>query len=299
MKGIILAGGFGTRLYPLTTIISKHLLPIYDKPLIYYPLSILMIAGIKDILIISTKDDIPTYQKLLGDGSKIGLSLHYAVQDSPNGIPEAFLIGEKFIENDSVALILGDNIFYGQILSKILLRSISKLDGATVFAIYSKHPKDFGVLGFGKNSEILSIEEKPKKPKSNFIVPGLYLYDNSVVELTKQLKPSARGELEITDLNVLYLKQKKLHVQFFGRGIAWFDTGTHNSLLEASQFISTVQNQQGLYVACIEEIAFNLGYIDEKQLRLLARGLQKTDYGKYLLNLSSGQAKYPSVEDFI
>jgi glucose-1-phosphate thymidylyltransferase len=293
MKGIILAGGYGTRLYPLTKIISKHLLPIYDKPLIYYPLSILMIACIKDILIISTKEDISMYSKLLGDGSKLGISIQYDVQEFPNGIPEAFLIGEKFIGNDDVVLILGDNIFYGQILSKTLLNAISTLKDATIFGIYSKNPKAFGVLEFDKHGGIISIEEKPKKPKSNFIVPGLYLYNNNVIEMTKQLKLSKRGELEITDLNQLYLKQKSVQVLLFGRGIAWFDTGTHNSLLEASQFISTVQNQQGLYIACIEEIAFNLGYIDAKQLKYLAKGLQNTDYGKYLLSLASGKTKYP------
>jgi glucose-1-phosphate thymidylyltransferase len=296
MKGIVLAGGFGTRLYPLTTVVSKHLLPIYDKPLIYYPLSVLMIAGIKDFLIISTNEDIPMYKKLLGDGSKIGISIQYAIQEFPGGIPEAFIIGERFIGSDNVALILGDNIFYGQIVSKTLLHAIANLTGATIFGMYHKNPNGFGVLGFDKHGSVISIEEKPKKPKSHFIVPGLYLYNNDVVNIAKQLNPSARGELEITDLNNVYLKQKRLQVQFLGRGIAWFDTGTHNSMLEASQFISMVQNQQGLYIACLEEIAFNMGYISVDHLQALAYELKNTEYGNYLLMLVTGQTKYPVIQ---
>ena len=290
MKGIILAGGFGTRLYPLTKVISKHLLPVYDKPLIYYPLSVLMLAGIREILIISTEPDIPRYRELLGDGTQIGLSFQYAAQGRPNGLPEAFLIGEKFIGKDSVALILGDNIFYGQTLSKILGDIVMDQKGATIFGIYAKNPKPFGVIEFDKNGNVISIEEKPKKPKSNFVVPGLYFYDNNVIPMTKQLKPSARGELEISELNQMYLNKKNLNVRLLGRGMAWFDAGTHDSLLEAAHFIATIQNRQGLYIACIEEIAFNFGYIDARQLRFLAHGLKNTDYGKYLITLASGKS---------
>jgi glucose-1-phosphate thymidylyltransferase len=290
MKGIILAGGYGTRLYPLTKIISKHLLPVYDKPLIYYPLSILMIAGIKDILIISTQQDIEKYKKLFGNGSNIGISLQYEVQDSPNGIPEAFIIGEKFIGKDNVALVLGDNILYGQTLSTILRDASTEKDGATIFGIYDKDPKSFGVIGFDKSGKVSSIEEKPNHPKSHFIIPGLYFYNNDVILLAKQLKPSKRGELEISDINQRYLKMGKLKVKILGRGMTWFDTGTHNSLLEASQFISTVQNKQGLYIACIEEIAYYNGYISLSQLSELAKDLKNTDYGKYLMSIVSGEA---------
>lgn len=291
MRGIILAGGSGTRLYPLTKVISKHLIPVYDKPLIYYPLSILMIAGIKDILIISTLSDIQKYHELLGTGNQLGINLDYAVQESPNGLPEAFIIGEKFIGKDSVALILGDNIFYGQTLSKILQEAVHEHKGATIFGIYDKTPERFGVLEFDENGNVVAIEEKPQSPKSHFVVPGLYFYDNKVISLAKQLKPSSRGELEISDLNQIYLKNKELTVKILGRGMAWFDAGTHNSLLEASQFIATVQNRQGLYIACIEEIAFNYGYINAKQLEVLAHDLKNTDYGKYLLTLASGTTK--------
>jgi len=289
MKGIILAGGYGTRLYPLTKVISKHLLPVYDKPLIYYPLSVLMLAGIKDILIISTTDDIPKYQHLFGNGTQIGLSIKYDEQENPNGLPEAFILGEDFIGNDDVALILGDNIFYGQTLSKILQDTVKDHSGATIFGVYTKNPKPFGVIEFDKSGRVISIEEKPKKPKSNYIVPGLYFYDNEVVTLAKKLKPSKRGELEISDLNTVYLKKGTLNVKLFGRGMAWFDSGTHDSLLEAAHFIATIQNRQGLYIACIEEIAYNWGYIDARQLKHLGQEQKNTDYGKYLLGLCSAR----------
>jgi glucose-1-phosphate thymidylyltransferase len=287
MKGIILAGGFGTRLYPLTKVLSKHLLPVYDKPLIYYSLSVLMLAGIRDILIISTPQDIPRYRELLGAGTQLGLSFKYAAQDKPSGLPEAFIIGEKFIGKENVALILGDNIFYGQTLSKILRDAVTVQRGATIFGIYTKNPKPFGVIEFDKKGNVIAIEEKPKKPKSNFVVPGLYFYDNDVIAMAKQLKISPRGELEISELNEMYLKKGKLNVKLFGRGMAWFDSGTHDSLLEAAHFIATIQNRQGLYIACIEEIAFNSGYINARQLRSLAHGLRNTDYGKYLLTLAT------------
>jgi glucose-1-phosphate thymidylyltransferase len=289
MKGIILAGGSGTRLYPLTKVISKHLLPVYDKPLIYYPLSVLMLAGIREIMIISTQQDILKYQHLFGDGSQIGLTIQYATQDHPQGLPEAFIIGENFIRDDDVALILGDNIFYGQTLSKILQDTVNNHNGATIFGIYAKNPKQFGVIEFDKTGKVISIEEKPKKPKSNFVVPGLYFYDNDVISIAKTLKPSKRGELEISDLNGIYLKKRRLTVKLFGRGMAWFDSGTHDSLLEAAHFIATIQNRQGLYIACIEEIAYNFGYINSTQLRALAHEQRNTEYGKYLLGLCCGK----------
>lgn len=289
MKGIILAGGYGTRMYPLTKIISKHLLPIYDKPLIYYPMSSLLIAGIKDILIISTKQDILNYKKLFGDGSQLGISIQYEIQNKAGGIPEAFIIGKKFIGDDSVALILGDNIFYSQILSKLLYEAANRKSGATIFGVYNKSPKDFGVLGFNAMGKVISIEEKPENPRSNYVVPGLYFYDNDVINIVKKLKPSSRGELEITDLNKIYLNQGKLNVKILGRGTAWFDAGTHDWMLEASQFISTIQRSQGLYIACLEEIVFNAGYIDSKQLQKLAIGLKGTDYGKYLKMIADGK----------
>jgi glucose-1-phosphate thymidylyltransferase len=289
MKGIILAGGSGTRLYPLTKVISKHLLPVYDKPLIYYPLSVLMLAGIREILIISTQQDILKYQHLFGDGNQIGLTIQYATQDHPQGLPEAFIIGENFIRDDDVALILGDNIFYGQTLSKILQDTVNNHKGATIFGIYAKNPKPFGVIEFDKTGKVISIEEKPKKPKSNFVVPGLYFYDNDVISIAKDLKPSKRGELEISDLNTEYLKKGKLNVKLFGRGMAWFDSGSHDSLLEAAYFIATIQNRQGLYIACIEEIAYNFGYITSTQIRALAHEQRNTDYGKYLLGLCCGK----------
>ena len=289
MKGIILAGGKGTRLYPMTQVVSKQLLPIYDKPLIYYPMSSLMMAGIKEILIISTTHDLLRYFELFGDGSQLGISIKYATQDKPGGIPEAFIIGEDFIGKDSVALILGDNIFYSQILSKLLYDAAMNEKGATIFGVYNKSPKDFGVLGFNRHGQVTSIEEKPENPKSNYVIPGLYFYDNDVIEMSKKLKPSSRNELEVTDLNKMYLSQGKLRVKILGRGAAWFDAGTHDWLLEASQFISTIQNRQGLYIACLEEIAFNLGYIDVHQLRGLAHGLKGNDYGNYLRMIADGK----------
>lgn len=286
MKGIILAGGSGTRLYPLTRVISKQMLPIYDKPMIYYPLSVLMFAGIKEILIISTPQDLPLYQQLLGDGQEIGLSLQYAVQQQPNGLAEAFIIGEEFIGNDSVALILGDNIFFGQGFPSILQRVAQRKNGATVFGYRVKDPERFGVIEFDDQQQVLSIEEKPKKPKSNFAATGLYFYDNDVIQIAKSIKPSARGELEITDINKTYLEKKKLHVELLGRGFAWLDTGTHESLLEASVFIETVEKRQGFKVACLEEIAYRMKYITKSELIELAQPLLKNDYGQYLLDIA-------------
>ncbi len=285
MKGIILAGGSGTRLYPVTKNISKQLLPIYDKPMIYYPLSILMLAGIRDILIISTPKDLSKFIELFGDGKQFGINLSYKEQSNPNGIAEAFIIGEDFIKSDNVALILGDNIFYGHGLVPKLKNCINKKTGATIFGYQVKDPHRFGVVEFDKNLNVISIEEKPIKPKSNFAVTGLYFYDNSVVKFAKTLKPSNRGELEITDINNLYLKDNNLTVELLGRGFAWLDTGTHDSLLEASQFVQTIEHRQGYKVACIEEIAYNNKWIDENMLIELAKPLLKTDYGKYLMDL--------------
>lgn len=288
MKGIILAGGSGTRLYPITKAISKQIIPVYDKPMIYYPLSVLMLAGIKEILVISTPRDIKVFQELFGDGSFIGLSLTYAVQDQPNGLAEAFIIGESFIGDDSVALILGDNIFFGQSFGKILFEAAQVSDGAVIFGYYVKNPESYGVIEHNNDGKVLSIEEKPEKPKSNYAVPGLYFYDNTVIEIAKNIKPSARGELEITEVNNVYLKKGKLNVKLLGRGMAWMDTGTHDGMLEASNYVEAMQKRQGLYIACIEEIAFKMGYISKEQLIELAQPLLKTDYGKYLVHIAEG-----------
>jgi len=289
MKGLILAGGSGTRLYPITKSISKQLLPVYDKPMIYYPLSVLMLAGIRDILIISNPEYVNLFKDLLGDGKQIGMNFSYKAQDKPRGIADAFIVGEEFIGNEKVALILGDNIFYGQGFTGILKRAASLEDGAVIFGYYVKDPTSYGVVEFDDKGNVLSLEEKPEHPKSNYAVPGLYFYDNRVVDIAKHLKPSKRGELEITDLNIEYLKMKKLRVELFGRGFAWLDTGTHDALLEASNFVATIQKRQGFYIACIEEIAYRLGYIYEEQLKKLAKPLMKTEYGKYLEEIANSR----------
>lgn len=286
MKGIILAGGAGTRLHPITKAVSKQILPIYDKPMIYYPMSVLMLSGITEILIISTSRDVVTFEELFGDGSDLGLNIKYAVQKAPNGLAEAFIIGEEFIGDDNVALVLGDNIFYGYGFSERLLRAASRKEGATIFGYHVSNPRDFGVVEFDGDNNVVSIEEKPEKPKSNYAVPGLYFYDNEVVEIAKNVKPSARGELEITAVNNEYLRREKLKVELFGRGMAWLDTGTHRGLLDAANFVEAIQTRQGLYVACLEEIAYRKGYITREKLIDLAQPLIKTDYGKYLVNIA-------------
>lgn len=285
MKGIILAGGSGTRLYPVTKAMSKQMVPIYDKPMIYYPMSVLMLAGIKDILIISTERDLPNFKELFKDGSDLGINIEYKVQEKPNGLAEAFIIGEEFIGDDNVAMILGDNIFYGQSFTNILMDAANLKSGALIFGYYVNNPKAFGVVEFDKNWNVVSLEEKPEVPKSRYAVPGLYFYDNTVIEKAKRLQPSDRGELEITDLNRLYMQDGDLKVSLLGRGMAWLDTGTHTSMLKASNFVEAVQNTQGTYIACLEEIAYRKGWIDSEMVRCLAEPLMKTGYGKYLIDI--------------
>ncbi len=288
MKGIILAGGSGTRLYPLTVAISKQIMPIYDKPMIYYPLSTLMLANIRDILIISTERDVGIFEDLLGDGSQLGLSISYAVQKEPNGLAEAFIIGENFIGDDKVALVLGDNIFYGRGFSAVLHEAYMREQGATIFGYYVKNPREYGVVDFDESGKAISIEEKPENPKTHYAVPGLYFYDNDVIKIAKTITPSARGELEITSVNNYYLEHGLLNVELLGRGMAWLDTGSHDSLLKASEFVSSIQKRQGLYISCVEEIAYVKGFIDKEQLIRLAEPLQKTEYGKYLKQVAIG-----------
>lgn len=301
MKGIILAGGSGTRLYPVTKSISKQIVPIYDKPMIYYPLSVLMLAGIKEVLIISTDRDLPAFKELFKDGSDLGMNFKYAVQKAPNGLAEAFIIGEEFIGDDNVAMVLGDNIFWGQSLTSHLKKASSIENGAIIFGYYVQDPTAYGVAEFDKNGKVISLEEKPENPKSNYAIPGLYFYDNAVVEKAKNLKPSARGELEITDLNKIYMDEGRLKVNLLGRGMAWLDTGTHDSMLDAANFVAAVQNRQGTYIACLEEISYRNGWISSEELRILAEPLIKTNYGRYLIDLVkheesvAGQLAYDEV----
>lgn len=291
MKGIILAGGSGTRLYPLTKAVSKQIMPVYDKPMIYYPLSTLMLAGIKEVLIISTPRDLPVFRELLGTGEQLGMKFAYAVQEQPRGLADAFIIGAGFIGDDSVALVLGDNIFYGQSFSRVLRQTADRIEkekGATIFGYYVRDPREYGVVEFDKDGKVLSIEEKPEHPRSNYAVPGLYFYDNDVVEIAANVKPSSRGEIEITSINNEYLRRGALRVETMGRGFAWLDTGNHDSLLDASDFVAAFQKRQGLYISCIEEIAYKRGFIDKEQLLKLAEPLMKTNYGKYLVEVANG-----------
>lgn len=288
MKGIILAGGAGTRLFPLTRAMSKQMMPVYDKPMIYYPLSTLMLAGIKDVLIISTPRDLPRFEELFGDGSQLGMSFSYKVQEEPRGLADAFLVGEEYIGNDRVALVLGDNIFYGQSFQKVLKAAALREKGATIFGYYVRDPREYGVVEFDENGLAVSIEEKPEKPKSNYAVPGLYFYDNDVVEIAKNIKPSARGEIEITSVNNEYLSRGTLHVETLGRGFAWLDTGNHDALLDAADFVAAFQKRQGLYISCIEEIAYKQGFISKEQLEKLAEPMLKTAYGQYLMDIAEG-----------
>ena len=288
MKGIILAGGSGTRLYPLTKAVSKQILPVYDKPMIYYPLSTLMLAGIREVLIISTPRDLPFFRELFGDGDQLGLQFSYAVQETPRGLADAFIIGREFIGNDHVALVLGDNIFYGQSFSRLLQTVAAREEGATIFGYYVRDPREYGVVEFDEEGKAISIEEKPEHPKSNYAVPGLYFYDNDVVNIAAEVKPSARGEIEITSINNEYLQRGELRVETMGRGFAWLDTGNHDSLLDAADFVAAFQKRQGLYISCIEEIAYKKGFISKEQLLKLAEPLLKTDYGKYLTEVAGG-----------